>query len=152
MVSKSERGRNGSTDNISVRLPDSECRDLETLAYDTSGPHTDVSRADVVRAAVRDYIRKHEANLEECDPWERGGLQGGVTEQLTTKFQQQEIEVIERVAYELSEPRTKISKSDVIRAAIRDYIEKHEGDVRECNPHENGGIDFPFDKQVSDNE
>jgi Arc/MetJ-type ribon-helix-helix transcriptional regulator len=148
MASKSKRGRSGGTDNISARLPETDVRDLETLAYENSSPHTDVTRADVVRAAVRDYIKKHEANLEECDPWERGGLQDGPTKQVTTKVQEQEIKEIERIVYELSEPRQKISKSDVIRAAVRDYIDKHENGVRECKPAENGKFDFPFKKLV----
>jgi hypothetical protein len=63
---------------------------------------------------------------------------------VSSKFEQPEYDELKRVAYELSEPGNEIAVAQVLRAALRDYIEKHENGVRDVHPSENGGIESPF--------
>lgn len=132
------------TKQSSIRVPESLKGDLEELAYAKSGPDRKVRVSEVIRAAARDYIEKHEENLRVCDPESRGGLGGGSSTRVATKFEVVEYDELKRVAYELSEPGNEVSVAEVLRAALRDYIEKHEDGVREVHPSENGGIASPF--------
>jgi len=129
---------------IALRVPESLRDDLDELVYEKSGPDSKVRQSEVVRAAARDYIKKHSENLRVCDPESRGGLGGGSSERVGTKFEQPEYDELKRVAYELSEPGNEIAVTEVLRAGLRDYIEKHEDGVREVHPSENGGLESPF--------
>ena len=45
---------------------------------------------------------------------------------------------IDEMVYELSEPMQKVNRSEVIRAAFRDYDEKHRANLQECRPEIHG--------------
>lgn len=129
---------------VSARYEKANVRRLEEMAYELGGPHVEMSRAAVIRAALRDYFEKYEGSLETCDPVEHGGLGGGPAQMVCVKLEESERRYIEKVAYDLGGPQSSVSKSDVLRAAVRDYIEKYEGGVRECRPSERGGLKSPL--------
>lgn len=45
---------------------------------------------------------------------------------------------VNRVAYEQSDPTQRIEPSDIVREAIRDYIERFDSDPSSCNPARRG--------------
>jgi len=45
---------------------------------------------------------------------------------------------LNRIAYELSEPGSQVSVSQLIREAVTDYVERYETDPDRCNPQERG--------------
>lgn len=59
---------------VQARVGSEELEKLDEIAYEESGPQTDVARSDVIRAALREYFRKYERESEECEPLERGKL------------------------------------------------------------------------------
>lgn len=136
--------RSADSRQVAIRIPEPLRDDLDELVYEKSGPDVNVRKSEVVRAAARDYIKKHSENLRVCDPESRGGLGGGSCERAATKFEESEYDELRRVAYELSEPGNEITVAEVLRAALRDYIDKHKDGVREVHPSENGGIESPF--------
>jgi len=137
--------RSADSRHVAIRIGESLRDDLEQLVYEKSGPGVNVRKSEVVRAAAREYIKKHSENLRVCDPESRGGLAGETCERSGAKFEESEYDELKRVAYELSEPGNEITVAEVLRAALRDYIDKHENGVREVHPSENGGIDSPFE-------
>ena len=60
---------------------------------------------------------------------------------VTTKFSDAEKQEINNVAYALSTPHETVTASDVIREAVRDYLDKYDKDPEACCPRERGGID-----------
>ena len=129
---------------VALRVPEPVRDDLDQLVYEKGGPDVKVRKSEVLRAAARDYIKKHSENLRVCDPESRGDLGSGSTTRTATKFEQSEYDELKRVAYELSEPGNEIPVAQVLRAALRDYIEKWKEGVRDVQPSENGGIESPF--------
>jgi predicted DNA-binding protein len=124
------------------RVPEELMERVEEIVYEKGGPETDVSKADVVREAARDYIEKFEENLRVCDPAERGKPAGET--RCGVVFEEPEHKRLREVAYEESEPGSSVSVSDVLRSALRDYVEKHDDGVREVQPAERGGLVSPF--------
>lgn len=123
-----------------VRLSQAFLDEIDTMVYDLSSPGEKVSRSAVIRAAFRDYERKHSSTLEDCEPWVRGEPGEKPRKAVGAKFEQREAERLEAVAYELSTPKRDVTASDVLRASLRDYYEKHQGDVRECEPLNDGTL------------
>jgi metal-responsive CopG/Arc/MetJ family transcriptional regulator len=125
------------------RVPEELMERVEEIVYEKSGPDTDVTKADVVREAARDYIKKFEENLRVCDPAERGEPAGST--RYGAVFVESEHRYLKEIAYEESEPGSAVSVSDVLRAALRDYVEKYDDGIREVEPAERGGLESPFE-------
>ena len=136
--------RSADTRQVAIRIPEPLRDDLEQLVYEKSGPDVNVRKSEVVRAAAREYIKKHSENLRVCDPESRGGLGGGSCERAATKFEESEYDELRRVAYELSEPGNEITGGEGVWGAVRDYIDKHKDGGRGVGASENGGIERPF--------
>lgn len=49
---------------------------------------------------------------------------------------------LNRIAYEKSSPQEDVDTSDVVREALRDYVEKFEQQPEACDPLERGCIDI----------
>ena len=136
--------RSADSREVARRIRERQGDEMEQLVYEKSGGDVNVRKSEVVRAAAREYIKKHSENLRVCDPESRGGLGGGSCERAATKCEESEYDELRRVAYELSEPGNEITVAEVLRAALRDYIDKHKDGVRDVEPSENGGIESPF--------
>lgn len=125
------------------RVPEELMERVEEIVYEKSGPDTDVTKADVVREAARDYIKKFEENLRVCNPAGRGKPAGSV--RCGAIFEKPEHQYLKEIAYEKSEPGSDVSVSDVLRAALRDYVEKYDDGIREVEPAERGGLESSFE-------
>lgn len=125
---------------VQVRVSEGFRDRMDVLAYECSSPGESVDRSEVVRAAFRDYYRKHRSNLEDCEPSNRGEPEGKLSKQVSVKFLAGELQSVEQVAHDCSGPKRSVSRSDVLRAAVKDYIDKHEGDLRECDPLAEGAL------------
>jgi len=123
-------------------VPEELMERVEEIVHEKGGPETDISKADVVREAARDYIGKFEENLRTCDPAERGKPAGGTRYGAT--FEKPEHMRLKQVAYEKSEPGLSVSVSDVLRSALRDYVEKYDEGIRDVQPNERGGLESPL--------
>ena len=130
----------GQPEQVQLRMSEDLRERVDAVAYECSTPQSTVARSEVIRAAFRDYYRKHRSNLEDCDPWERGKPGGKPRKQVSVKFLAGELEQVEQVAYDCGGPNRSVSRSDVLRAAVRDYADKHEGDLRECVPSSEGAL------------
>jgi len=123
-----------------VRISESLIDEVDRVAFELSTPSEKVSRSDVIRAGFRDYSRKHSSTLEDCDPWERGEPGETPRKPVSVTFVESESERLKAVAFDLSTPKRDVTVSDVLRAGLRDYLEKHEGDLRECDPAAEGEL------------
>jgi len=130
----------GQFEQVQVRVSKDLIDEIDVLAYECSSPGEKVGRSNVVRAAFRDYYRKHRSTLEDCEPGDRGEPAGKVTRQVSVKFLADELQRVEQLAHDCSGPKRSVSRSDVLRASVREYIEKHNGDLRECAPSSEGSL------------
>ena len=128
---------------VQVRVSEVLQDRVDALAHECSSPGRSVSRSDVFRAAFRDYLRKHRSDLDDCEPWKRGEPGESPRSPLSVKFLRGELKEVEKVAHECSSPGRSVSRSDVLRAALRDYTDKHDGDLRVCEPSEMGTLSPP---------
>jgi len=131
---------NGDPEQVQVRVSEDLIEQIDVLAYECSSPGEKVDRSEVVRAGFRDYYRKHRSNLKDCEPWERGEPGEKPRKQVSVKFLTGELQRVEQVAHDCSGPNRSVSRSDVLRASVREYIEKHNGDLRECEPAATGTL------------
>lgn len=61
---------------VTTKFTDKEKQRINEIAYELSEPGDTVDAAQVVREAVRDYIKKFEKEPEDCCPRERGNIDG----------------------------------------------------------------------------
>lgn len=48
---------------------------------------------------------------------------------------------LDRVAFEQSSPKNRVTRSDILREAARDYVEKHDEDPDQLSPKDRGSLD-----------
>jgi len=136
MATKTADG--GNPEQVQLRMGEDLRERVNVVAYECGGPGSRVARSEVIRAAFRDYYRKHRSSLEVCNPRDRGAAGPKPRKQVSVKFLPDELQRVEQVAYDCGGPEQSVSRSDVLRAAVRDYADKHEGDLRECEPSVDG--------------
>jgi hypothetical protein len=68
-------GDNETSTAVNTRISDREKAQLNQIAFQESTPNDRVTASDVVREAVRDYIKRYQTDPEKCAPGERGCLE-----------------------------------------------------------------------------